>query len=64
MSHGQRPNTPSLRYEAIPETYDQLLALYALRPIHNDRELDQATEIVVWMPCGRCSMSMAWGLRT
>jgi HTH-type transcriptional regulator/antitoxin HigA len=35
-----------MRYEAIPKTYDQLLALYALRPIHNDRELEQATEII------------------
>ena len=46
MRHGQRQNTTMMRYEAIPKTYDQLLALYALRPIHNDRELEQATEII------------------
>jgi HTH-type transcriptional regulator/antitoxin HigA len=36
----------TMQYEAIPKTYDQLLALYALRPIHNDRELEQAPEII------------------
>ena len=46
MSHGQRQNTTTMRYEAIPKTYDQLLMLYALRPIHNDGELEQATEII------------------
>src|SRR5262245_8648584 len=46
MSHGQHQNTTLMRYEDIPKTYDQLLALYALRPIHNDMELDQATEII------------------
>ena len=46
MSHKQRQNTTTMQYEAIPKTYDQLLALYALRPIHNDRELEQATEII------------------
>jgi HTH-type transcriptional regulator/antitoxin HigA len=46
MSHGQRQNTSLMRYEAIPKTYDPLLALYALRPIHSDRDLEQATEII------------------
>jgi HTH-type transcriptional regulator/antitoxin HigA len=46
MSHGQSQNTARMRYEDIPKTYDQLLALHALRPIHNDRELEQATEII------------------
>ena len=46
MNHGQRQHATSMRYEDIPKTYDQLCALYALRPIHNDMELDQATDII------------------
>ena len=46
MNHKQRHNTTPIRYEALPKTYDQLLALHALRPIHNDRELEHATAII------------------
>ena len=46
MNHGQRQHATSMRYEDIPKTYDQLCALHALRPIHNDMELDQATDII------------------
>jgi HTH-type transcriptional regulator/antitoxin HigA len=46
MSHRQHQNTMSMRYEDIPKTYDQLLTLHALRPVHNDVELEQATEII------------------
>jgi HTH-type transcriptional regulator/antitoxin HigA len=46
MSQEQRRNMISMRYEDIPKTYDQLLALHSLRPIHNDEELEHATEII------------------
>jgi HTH-type transcriptional regulator/antitoxin HigA len=46
MSHGQHHNTTPIRYEDIPKTYDQLLALHALRPIHNDTELEHATATI------------------
>ncbi|MCZ6635384.1 MAG: transcriptional regulator [bacterium] len=46
MSQGPVQNTTLTRYEDIPKTYNKLLALHPLRPIHNDAELDQATEII------------------
>jgi HTH-type transcriptional regulator/antitoxin HigA len=46
MSQEQRRNMIPMRYEDIPKTYDQLLALHPLRPIHNDEELEHATEII------------------
>jgi antitoxin component HigA of HigAB toxin-antitoxin module len=35
-----------MSYEDIPKTYDQLLAMHPLRPIHNDEEFEHATEII------------------
>jgi len=46
MNQGQRQNTTPVRYEDIPKTYDRLLAIHPLRPIHNDVELDHATQII------------------
>src|SRR5207245_7965262 len=46
MSEQQRQNTTLMRYEDVPKTYDQLLAMHPLRPIHNDVELEQATEMI------------------
>src|ERR1700694_2773345 len=46
MSQEQRCNMTPVSYEAIPKTYDQLLAMHPLRPIHNDEELAHATEII------------------
>ena len=46
MSQGPVQHTTLTRYEDIPKTYNKLLALHPLRPIHNDVELDQATEII------------------
>jgi HTH-type transcriptional regulator/antitoxin HigA len=46
MSQGQSHNTTPVSYAAIPKTYDQLLAMHPLRPIHNDAELGHATEII------------------
>jgi HTH-type transcriptional regulator/antitoxin HigA len=46
MSQGRRQNTTLMRYEDVPKTYDQLLAMHPLRPIHNDAELGHATEII------------------
>lgn len=46
MSQEQHQNTMPMRYEAIPKTYNRLLALHPLRPIHNDVELARATEII------------------
>lgn len=46
MSQEQRRNMTPVRYEAIPKTYDQLLAMHPLRPIHNDTELEHATEMI------------------
>ncbi len=46
MSQGRRHNTTPVRYEEIPKTYNRLLAMHPLRPIHNDVELGQATEII------------------
>jgi hypothetical protein len=43
MSQGRRHNPTSMKYADIPGTYDRLLALYPLRPIHNDVELVDAT---------------------
>jgi len=46
MNQGRRQNTTPVRYENIPKTYDRLLAMHPLRPIHNDVELDHATKII------------------
>ena len=46
MGQEQRRNMTPVRYEAIPKTYDQLLTMHPLRPIHNDVELEHATEII------------------
>ena len=46
MSQGQRQNTMLIRYEDVPKTYNRLLAMHPLRPIHNDVELEHATEII------------------
>ncbi len=46
MSQGPVQNTTLTRYEDIPKTYNKLLALHPLRPMHNDVELDHATEII------------------
>jgi HTH-type transcriptional regulator/antitoxin HigA len=46
MSQEQRQNTILMRYEDIPKTYDQLLAMHPLRLIHNDVELEHATEMI------------------
>ena len=46
MNQGRRQNTTPVRYEDIPKTYARLLAMYPLRPIHNDVELDHATKII------------------
>jgi len=46
MSQEQHQNMMLMRYEDVPKTYDQLLAMHPLRPIHNDVELDHATEMI------------------
>jgi len=46
MSQARRQNTMPVRYEDIPKTYNRLLAMYTLRPIHNDVECEHATEII------------------
>ena len=46
MSQERRQNTTLMRYEDVPKTYDQLLAMHPLRPIHNDVELAHATEMI------------------
>ena len=46
MNQGRRQNTTPVRYEDIPKTYARLLAMHPLRPIHNDVELDHATEMI------------------
>ena len=46
MSQEQRQNTTLMRCEDIPKTYEQLLAMHPLRPIHNDVELDHATKMI------------------
>jgi HTH-type transcriptional regulator/antitoxin HigA len=46
MSQAQRHNTTLMHYEDVPKTYDQLLAMHPLRPIHNDVELAHATEMI------------------
>src|SRR5215475_9132716 len=46
MNQKRRQNTPLMSYEAVPKTYDQLLAMHPLRPIHNDVELDHATTMI------------------
>jgi len=35
-----------MSYENVPKTYDQLLAMHPLRPIHNEVELEHATEMI------------------
>jgi len=34
------------KYSDIPKTYNELLNLLILRPIHDDHELDNATEVI------------------
>ena len=51
MSQKQRQNTPLMSYEDVPKTYDQLLAMHPLRPIHNDVELDHATTMIDILAC-------------
>src|SRR5215467_5940879 len=46
MSQEQHRDMIPTRYEAIPTTYEQLVAMHSLRPIHNEAELDHATEII------------------
>ncbi len=46
MSQGRRHNTTLMSYENVPKTYDQLLAMHPLRPIHNEVELEHATEMI------------------
>src|SRR6266571_6527541 len=46
MNQRRHQNTTPVRYEDIPKTYDRLLAMHPLRPIHNDVELEHATEII------------------
>jgi len=46
MSQEQRRDMIPVRYEAIPKTYEQLVAMHSLRPIHNEAELEHATEII------------------
>ena len=46
MSQGRRHNTNPVRYEDIPKTYNRLLAMHPLRPIHNDVELKHATAVI------------------
>ena len=46
MSQEPRQNTILMRYKDVPKTYDQLLAMHPLRPIHNDVELEHATEMI------------------
>jgi HTH-type transcriptional regulator / antitoxin HigA len=46
MSQEQRRHMTPVRYEAIPKTYDQLLAMHPLRPIHSDMEREHATEMI------------------
>jgi HTH-type transcriptional regulator/antitoxin HigA len=46
MSQEWHHNMTLMRYEEVPKTYDQLLAMYPLRPIHNDVELHHATEMI------------------
>jgi HTH-type transcriptional regulator/antitoxin HigA len=38
-----------VKYEDIPKTYRALMAIHSLRPIHDDVELDDATEIIDMM---------------
>jgi HTH-type transcriptional regulator / antitoxin HigA len=46
MRQERRHNTTLMSYEDIPKTYDQLLAMHPLRPIHNEVELEHATEMI------------------
>jgi len=46
MSQERPQNMILMSYEEVPKTYDQLLAMHPLRPIHNDVELDRATEMI------------------
>jgi HTH-type transcriptional regulator/antitoxin HigA len=46
MSQGRCQNTTPGQYADIPQTYDELLVLHPLRPIHNDVELEHATTII------------------
>ena len=42
-------HTTPVRYADIPSTYNRLLALHPLRPIHNAVELEHATEVIDMM---------------
>ena len=46
MSQERHQNTTLMRYEDVPKTYDQLLVMHPLRPIHHDVELEHATEMI------------------
>ena len=46
MSQKWHQNMTLMRYEDVPKTYDQLLAMHPLRPIHNDVELEHATAMI------------------
>jgi HTH-type transcriptional regulator/antitoxin HigA len=46
MNQGQIQNTEPMKYGDIPKTYNRLLALYPLRPIHSNAELEHATTII------------------
>jgi HTH-type transcriptional regulator / antitoxin HigA len=46
MSQEQHQNMMLMRDADVPKTYDQLLAMHPLRPIHNDVELDHATKMI------------------
>jgi HTH-type transcriptional regulator/antitoxin HigA len=46
MSQTRRQTKTPVRYGDIPKTYHRLLAMYPLRPIHDDVELARATEVI------------------
>jgi HTH-type transcriptional regulator/antitoxin HigA len=46
MRQERRHNTTLMSYEDVPKTYNRLLTMHPLRPIHNDVELEHATEII------------------
>ena len=46
MSQEQHQNMMLMRDADVPKTYDQLLAMHPLRPIHNDVELEHATAMI------------------
>lgn len=52
MSQEQPQNLRLMSYEGVPKTYDQLLAMHPLRPIHNDVELEHATDEMIDLLAG------------